>query len=109
MAARKEIPTFLLATIRPFHTYVRLARTNGNAGPGGDVLCICPHLIFRSSPFEVNLKCFTCFESGCRAPGQKRLVFPRGEIPSCPYNVLDLDGDVYQLRDQSPSLANSIA
>jgi hypothetical protein len=56
MVARKEIPTFLLATIRPFHTYVRLARTNGNAGPGGDVLCICPHLIFRSSPFEVNLK-----------------------------------------------------
>jgi hypothetical protein len=58
---RKEIPTFFstLATIRPIRTYVRLVRTNGNAGRSGDVLCICPHLISRSSPFEVNFKCFT--------------------------------------------------
>jgi hypothetical protein len=90
-----------LATIRPIRTYVRLVRTNGNAGPGGDVLCICPHLISRSSPLEVNLKCFTCFESGFQVPGRKRLPFLRGEIPSCPYNVLDLDGDVCQLRDRS--------
>jgi len=26
-------------------------------------------------------------------PGRKGLVFPRGEISFCPYNVLDLDGD----------------
>jgi hypothetical protein len=115
--ARKEIPTFLptlpplthpYAThaywqqrdaIRPIRTYIRLVRTNGNAGPSGDVLRICPHLISRSSPLEVNLKCFTRFESGFQVPGQKRLLFPRGEIPPCPYNVLDLDGDVCQLRD----------
>jgi len=47
------------------------------------------------------LKCFTCFESGFQVPSRKELPFPRGEIPSCPYNVLDLDGDVCQLRDRS--------
>src|SRR2546423_14964921 len=90
-----------LAIIRPIRTYVRLVRTNGNAGPSGDVLYICLHLISRSSPFEVNLKCLTCFERGFQVPSRKRFVFPRGEIPSCPYNVLDLDGDVCQLRDRS--------
>jgi hypothetical protein len=36
----------------PYSHYVRLVRTNGNAGPSGDVLYICLHLISRSSPFE---------------------------------------------------------
>jgi hypothetical protein len=67
---------FHLATIRPIRTYVRSVRTNGNAGSSGDVLCICPYLISRSSPFEVNLKCFTRFESGFQMPDRKRLHFP---------------------------------
>ena len=50
---------------------VRLVRTNGNAGPSGDVLRICPHLISRSSPLEV-----TRFESGYQVLDRKRLLFP---------------------------------
>jgi hypothetical protein len=38
-----NLPSYL-ATIRPIRTYVRLVRTNGDAGPSGDVLCICPRL-----------------------------------------------------------------
>src|SRR5271154_4949540 len=67
---------FHLATIRPIRTYVRLVRTNGNAGSRGDVLRICPNLISRPSPFEVNLKCFTYFESSCQVSNRKRLPFP---------------------------------
>jgi hypothetical protein len=70
-----NLPSYL-ATIRPIRTYVRLVCTNGNAGPGGDVLCICPHLINRSSPFEVSLKYFICFESGSQVSDRKRLPFP---------------------------------
>jgi len=36
---------FHLATIRPLRTYVRLVRINENAGPSGNVLCICPYLV----------------------------------------------------------------
>jgi hypothetical protein len=56
--------------------YVRLVRTNGNVGPSGDVLRICPHLISRSSLLEVNLKYFTGFESGYQVLDRKRLLFP---------------------------------
>src|SRR5271168_2341989 len=50
-----------------------------------------------SSPFVVNLKCFTCCDSGFQMPNLKTFSFPGGEIPSCLYKVPDLDGESSQL------------
>jgi len=54
-----------------------------------------------SSPFVVNLKCFTRCDSGFQMPDLKTFSFPGGEIPSCLYNVPDLDSESGQLVDRS--------
>ena len=87
MKGDSDFPSHL-AIIRPIRTYVRLVRTNGNAGPSGDVLCICPHLISRSNPFEVSLKCLTCLI--------QRVSFSN-KAGSHPVRImfLDLESDVF--------------
>ena len=50
-----------------------------------------------SSPFVINLKCFTRCDSDFQMLDLKTFSFPGGEIPTCPYNVPDLDGETGQL------------
>jgi hypothetical protein len=63
----------------------------------GQYLPIRIQILNCSSPFVVNLKCFTCADSGFQMPNLKTFSFPGGEIPSCLYKVPDLDGESGQL------------